>query len=105
MSADHYTVAANPVDWKIQGYGFAINRFPTVIGSDCRGVIVAVGVSVAEFKVRGRATGFAGVIYSQDINHRAFQTYTILRDVATTKFQTICLPRKDPCSRWRWQLH
>ena len=84
-STDHFTVAANPVDWKIQDYGFAIDTFPTVLGSDCCGVVVAVGDSVTKFKVRDRVTGFAGVIYNQDINHGSFQSYTILRDIATTK--------------------
>lgn len=73
------------MDWKIQDYGFAINKFPTVLGSDCCGVVVAVGDSVTNFQVRDRVTGFAGVIYNQDINHGAFQSYTILRDIATTK--------------------
>tara|TARA_R110002060_G_scaffold5198_2_gene8099 strand:- start:241 stop:405 length:165 start_codon:yes stop_codon:yes gene_type:complete len=30
-------------------------------------------------------TGFAGVIYLQDINHGAFQTFTVLKDIATSK--------------------
>ncbi|KAE9363629.1 putative alcohol dehydrogenase [Stipitochalara longipes BDJ] len=81
----NHAIAANPVDWKIQDYGFAINEFPTVLGSDCCGVVVAVGDPVTKFKVRDRVTGFAGVIYNQDINHGAFQSYTILRDIATTK--------------------
>ena len=82
---DDFTVAANPVDWKIQDYGFAIKNYPTVLGSDCCGIVVAVGESVTKFKVRDRLTGFAGVIYNNDINHGAFQSYTILRDIATTK--------------------
>jgi NADPH:quinone reductase-like Zn-dependent oxidoreductase len=82
MNADLFAVAVNPVDWKIQDYGFAINTFPTVLGSDCCGVVVAVGDSVTNFQVRDRVKGFAGVIYNQDINHGAFQGYTILRDIA-----------------------
>jgi NADPH:quinone reductase-like Zn-dependent oxidoreductase len=85
LNTDHITVAANPVDWKIQDYGFPINKFPTVLGSDSCGVIVAIGNSVTKFKVRDRVAGFAGVIYNQDINHGAFQSYTLLRDIATTK--------------------
>lgn len=30
-------------------------------------------------------TGFAGVIYKQNIDHGAWQTYTVLRDIATAK--------------------
>jgi NADPH:quinone reductase-like Zn-dependent oxidoreductase len=85
LNTDHITVAANPADWKIQDYGFPINKFPTVLGSDSCGVIVAIGDSVTKFKIRDRVAGFAGVIYNQDINHGAFQSYTLLRDIATTK--------------------
>ncbi|TVY68983.1 Dehydrogenase azaJ [Lachnellula suecica] len=81
----NYAIAANPVDWKIQDYGFAINKFPTVLGSDGCGVVTAVGSSVTKFKVGDRVTGFAGVIYNSDINHGAWQTYTILREIATMK--------------------
>lgn len=30
-------------------------------------------------------TGFAGIIYIQNIDHGAFQTFTLLKDIATTK--------------------
>ena len=85
LEADRITVASNPIDWKIQDYGFFINKFPTVLGSDFCGVVVAVGDSVTEFKVKDRVTGFSGVIYNNDINHGAYQSYSILRDIATTK--------------------
>jgi NADPH:quinone reductase-like Zn-dependent oxidoreductase len=61
------------------------SRTTTVLGSDCCGVVVAVGDSVTKFKVRDRVTGFSGVIYNNDINHGAYQSYTVLRDIATTK--------------------
>jgi NADPH:quinone reductase-like Zn-dependent oxidoreductase len=85
LNADQFTVAANPIDWKIQDYGFEIETYPTVLGSDSCGVVVAVGDAVTKFKVRERVTGFAGVIYNNDINDGAGQTYTALRDIATTQ--------------------
>jgi NADPH:quinone reductase-like Zn-dependent oxidoreductase len=85
LNTDHFTVAANPIDWKIQEYGFEIKTYPNVIGSDSCGVVVAVGDAVTKFKVRDRVTGFAGVIYNDGINDGAWQTYTVLRDIATTK--------------------
>jgi len=81
----NHAVAANPIDWKIQDYGFAIKNYPTVLGSDSCGVVVAVGDKVTKFKVRDRVTGFAGVIYNNNIDHGAWQSYTVLRDIATTK--------------------
>jgi NADPH:quinone reductase-like Zn-dependent oxidoreductase len=81
----NYAIAANPVDWKIQDYGFAIKKYPTVLGSDGCGVVTAVGSAVSKFKVGDRVTGFAAVIYNNDLNHGAWQTYTVLREIATTK--------------------
>ncbi|TVY38417.1 Dehydrogenase [Lachnellula occidentalis] len=81
----NYAIAANPVDWKIQDFGAVINRYPTVLGSDGCGVVTAVGSSVSKFRVGDRVTGFAAVIYNNDLNHGAWQTYTVLREIATTK--------------------
>ena len=79
----NYAIAANPVDWKIQELGIFITKFPTVLGSDAAGVVTAVGPGVTKFKVGDRVTGFAGVIYSQNPDDGAWQTYTILREIAT----------------------
>ncbi|PMD45681.1 GroES-like protein [Hyaloscypha variabilis F] len=81
----NHAVAANPIDWKIQDYGYEVDTYPTVLGSDSCGVVVAIGEGVTKFKVGDRVTGFAGVIYNNDINHGAWQTYTVLRDIATTQ--------------------
>lgn len=81
----NFAIAANPADWKIQAWGFAIKKYPTILGSDCCGIITAISPSVTKFKVGDRVTGFAGVIYNSDINHGAWQTYTVLREIATTK--------------------
>ncbi|KAL5638348.1 hypothetical protein ACGC1H_005133 [Rhizoctonia solani] len=43
--------AINPVDWKIQDYGFFVDKFPTVLGSDGAGIIESVGPEVTNFKV------------------------------------------------------
>jgi len=81
----NYAVAANPVDWKIQHSGYFIQKYPNVLGSDVAGIVEAVGPDVTKFKVGDRVTGFAAVIYNQEITHGAFQTYTLLRSIATTK--------------------
>jgi len=81
----NHAVAVNPVDWKIQDYGFTIKTYPVVIGSDGAGIITSLGSSVTGFKVGDRVTGFAGSIYNNDPNQGSYQNYTILRDIATTK--------------------
>lgn len=82
----NYAIAANPADWKIQEYGgFPITKFPTILGSDSCGIVTAVGSGVSKFKVGDRVAGFAGVIYNSDLNHGAWQTYTVLKENATTK--------------------
>ncbi|CZR66811.1 related to NADPH:quinone reductase and related Zn-dependent oxidoreductases [Phialocephala subalpina] len=81
----NYAIAANPVDWKIQDYGFAIKTYPTVLGSDGCGIVTDVGPSVTKFKKGDRVTGFGGVIGTDNPDHGSWQTYTVLRDIATTK--------------------
>jgi NADPH:quinone reductase-like Zn-dependent oxidoreductase len=81
----NHAIAANPVDWKIQDFGIIIDNYPTVLGSDVCGVVMAIGPGVTKFQVGDRVAGFAAVIYNQDPDHGAWQTYTILREVATMR--------------------
>jgi NADPH:quinone reductase-like Zn-dependent oxidoreductase len=78
----NHAIAAN---WKIQQNDYYVSSYPTVLGSDVCGIIVAVGDEVANFQVGDRVTGFAAVIYNSDIDHGAWQTYTILKDIAAAK--------------------
>lgn len=81
----NYAIAANPVDWKIQEWGYPITEYPNVLGSDGCGVVTEVGSNVTKFKVGDRVTGFAAVLYNQKPDHGAWQTYTVLREIATVK--------------------
>ena len=78
-------VAINPVDWKIQGGGFIITKYPNVLGSDVAGTVEAVGSGVEHFKEGDRVTGFAAVIGTNNSDDGAFQQYTILREHCAAK--------------------
>lgn len=79
-------IAANPADWKIQAYpGVFVDKYPTVLGSDVCGTVISIGSSVTDFAVGDRITGFAGVIYNSEIDHGAWQTYTLIRDISAAK--------------------
>ena len=82
----NYAIAANPVDWKIQDFfSSAITTYPNVLGSDGCGVVTAIGSDVTKFKVGDRVTGFAAVLYNQNPDHGAWQTYEVLREIASMK--------------------
>ena len=81
----NHAIAANPVDWKIQDYALFVSTYPTVLGSDVAGVVVSVGPSVTHFAPGDRVIGFSAVIYNDNADHGAWQTYTLLREVGASK--------------------
>ncbi|KAL8797856.1 MAG: hypothetical protein Q9195_000208 [Heterodermia aff. obscurata] len=81
----NHAIAGNPVDWKIQDYGIFISTYPTVLGSDVAGIVVSVGPSVTHFAPGDRVIGFSAVVYNDNADHGAWQTYTLLREVGASK--------------------
>ncbi|KAJ3507252.1 hypothetical protein NMY22_g16988 [Coprinellus aureogranulatus] len=68
-----HATALNPVDWKIQKYGFAVEYFPAVLGIDIAGEVAKLGEGVSGLAVGDRVF-FQGVY---DGNHHAgLQEYT-----------------------------
>jgi NADPH:quinone reductase-like Zn-dependent oxidoreductase len=47
-------LAINPVDWKIQSYGFPNYQYPGILGRDIAGEIVEVGADVTRLHVGQR---------------------------------------------------
>lgn len=84
----NHAIASNPIDWMMQDYNIFIANYPTVLGSDISGTVTAVGSSVTGIAPGDRVFGFAAVIGNSNIDHGAFQTYTILNDFATTQLPT-----------------
>ncbi|KZP31452.1 GroES-like protein [Athelia psychrophila] len=65
--------ALNPVDWKIQKHGFAVEEFPSIIGMDLAGTVEEVGEGVTAFQ-KGDSVLGAGFWRTRQ---GAFQQYTI----------------------------
>ena len=46
--------ALNPVDWKIQKYGFLVETFPAILGTDIAGDVEEIGEGVTDFQKNDR---------------------------------------------------
>ena len=42
--------ALNPIDWKIHKYGFFVEKFPAILGTDIAGDVEEIGEGVTEFQ-------------------------------------------------------
>ncbi|KAI0366166.1 GroES-like protein [Pilatotrama ljubarskyi] len=66
--------ALNPVDWKVQVYGFPVTDYPHVGGTDGAGIVEAVGQEVTTF-VKGDRVLFQGYFENPKAT---FQQYAIV---------------------------
>ena len=78
-------ISTCPVDWKMQENGFLIDNYPTVLGSDVSGVVEDVGSGVTIFTKGDRVTGFADVLASKNPDNGAFQQYTAIVGVSSSR--------------------
>lgn len=66
--------AINPIDGIQQTSGFHVSAFPSVLGSDVAGIVVAVGNDVNDFKIGDRVAAFAPCFFKNGSpNYGAFQ--------------------------------
>jgi NADPH:quinone reductase-like Zn-dependent oxidoreductase len=49
--------AINPIDWKMQEFGFLIDAYPTILGNDIAGDVVEIGSEVSEVQVLNSSNG------------------------------------------------
>ncbi|CAF9913136.1 MAG: hypothetical protein ALECFALPRED_008645 [Alectoria fallacina] len=73
----NHSFATNPVDWKMQEFGYFLEKYPAILGNDVSGVVNAVGSDVKHFKKDDRVTGFADGLLSKDPQNGAFQEYSV----------------------------
>jgi len=74
--------ALNPVDWKIQTYGFFIDKFPAVLGTDLSGTVEELGQGVTGF-AKGDRVFTQGVLNVSE--HCSFQQYALANADVTAK--------------------
>ena len=75
----NHVVAINPVDGALQKFAFFPLNYPTILGSDVSGEVVAVGANVTRFKKGSRVLGHAVGIATKRPQDTGFQAYTILQ--------------------------
>ncbi|KAF2225349.1 oxidoreductase-like protein [Elsinoe ampelina] len=80
----NHALAINPIDWKVQG-GYAVDKFPVVLGGDVAGEIHSVGASVKGLKVGDRVFGQTTYLTNGKITHGGFQHFTAVPTTVVSK--------------------
>ncbi|KAI5198361.1 hypothetical protein AUEXF2481DRAFT_110504 [Aureobasidium subglaciale EXF-2481] len=91
-----YSIAINPIDWKVRDYGWLINTWPMVLGCDVSGVVTEVGNSVHNFSKGDRVIGHAVSLVSQKPKNGAFQHFVAVEAAKAAKIPS-ALSFSDAC--------
>ncbi|KAI9733835.1 MAG: hypothetical protein M1818_007102 [Claussenomyces sp. TS43310] len=75
----NHAVAINPVDGSLQSLGWYPLKYPTILGQDVAGEVVAVGPNVTRFKEGDRVLGHAVGMATRRNQDNAFQAFTIVQ--------------------------
>ncbi|KAK0627393.1 chaperonin 10-like protein [Immersiella caudata] len=73
----NHAAALNPLDWKRQAFGIMIPSYPTILGTDFAGEIVAP--STPNLPVGTRVAGLAHGMASGNSGNSSFQNYTVVK--------------------------
>ncbi|KAL8849117.1 MAG: hypothetical protein Q9221_005886 [Calogaya cf. arnoldii] len=78
MLVEVKSVALNPIDYYMRDFGFALDSYPAIIGSDIGGTIIAAGSSVS-LKPGTRVAAFAPAFFVHGApDYGAFQTKALV---------------------------
>lgn len=75
--------AINPVDWKMQDYGYFVDKYPIILGCDLAGTVSEVGSLVKTFKPGDRVAAHPIGLATKENKSNAFQQYTVVSSKAT----------------------
>ncbi|KAM0431317.1 hypothetical protein ACHAPT_005291 [Fusarium lateritium] len=80
-------IAINPINYKIQTSSVHKDQimYPSILGEDVAGEVVAVGPGVTKFNIGDRVSGLAAGFLTNKNEEKTFQAYTILRTELSVK--------------------
>lgn len=71
-------IAINPIDGSLQRFAWLPMQYPTILGQDVAGEVIAIGSNVTAFKTGDRVLGHAMGMATKRPQDAGFQTHTIL---------------------------
>jgi NADPH:quinone reductase-like Zn-dependent oxidoreductase len=71
----NYAAAINPADWKTQEMGGVIAQYPSILGIDAAGEVVAVGSAVTRFQTGDRVIAHCDGLMTGKASNNGFQLF------------------------------
>lgn len=81
----NHAIAVNPIDSAIQNLGVIASKYPSTLGHDIAGEIIAIGSKITKFKVGDRVLALCSGTFLPSPKYSGFQKYSIGLEHSTTK--------------------